>query len=161
TVDHGLRPESVAEAAQAAAWCAARGIAHATLRWNGPHPHSGIQAAARAARYRLLEKWCAAEGGLHLLLGHQQEDQAERVLRRGARGRPAGGLAGMASIGERAAVGLLRPLLGMPRERLRATLRAAGQDWIEDPSNLNPAFTRVRLRAQLGAAAHRPGAAGL
>jgi tRNA(Ile)-lysidine synthase len=161
TIDHGLRPEAAAEAAQTAAWCAARGIDHVTLRWAGPRPHSGVQAAARAARYRLLEDWCREHLVLHLLLAHHREDQAETIAIRHASGSGVDGLAGMASIAERGAVRLLRPLLGVARTRLRAFLIARGQAWIEDPSNRNPVFTRVRLRATLGHAAAGSGDAHL
>jgi len=147
TVDHGLRPEASAEAAQTAAWCAAHGIAHETLVWTGPHPASGIQEAARHARYRLLEDWCRARGVLHLLVAHQRDDQAETYVMRSLRQSGSDGLAGMAAIVERGAVRVLRPLLGVSRARLQATLNAVGQCWIDDPSNRNPAYLRTQLRA--------------
>jgi tRNA(Ile)-lysidine synthase len=148
TVDHGLRPEAADEAAQTASWCAERGIAHEILRWSGPYPQSGIQEAARAARYRLLEDWCHAHGVLHLLVAHQREDQAETLLMRLLRGSGVEGLAGMAPVVERSAMRLLRPLLTLSRVRLQATLAAIDQSWIEDPSNSNPAYLRVKLRGQ-------------
>src|SRR5579859_7234462 len=80
TVDHRLRPESAEEADTVGCWLAARGIAHTALVWDGPKPATGIQEAARAARYRLLAEWCAVEGCLHLLTAHQREDQAETHL---------------------------------------------------------------------------------
>jgi tRNA(Ile)-lysidine synthase len=146
TVDHRLRPAAAAEAAQVAAWLGARGITHRILRPEEPPAASSVQAAARAARYRLLEHWCAAEGVLHLLVAHNREDQAETLLLRLARGSGLDGLAGMAAVAEHAQCRLLRPLLEVPRARLEATLRAAGQGWIEDPSNDDPAFARIRLR---------------
>lgn len=146
TVDHGLRPQSAAEAAQVARWLAARGIAHHTLTWGGPRPDADVQAAARAARYRLLEDWCRAAGVLHLALAHHRDDQAETVLLRLGRGSGVDGLSGMARVQETRAVRLLRPLLAVPAVRLRATLTALGQEWIEDVSNDNPAFARVRMR---------------
>lgn len=154
TVDHGLRPEAADEARQVGAWLSARGVAHHILCWQGDKPAGDIQAAARAARYRLLIDWCRAAGVLHLLLGHHLEDQAETVLLRLGRGSGVDGLAAMAPVSERPELRLLRPLLTVPRDRLAATLRAVGQDWIRDPSNGNPAFARVRLRALL------PGLAG-
>jgi tRNA(Ile)-lysidine synthase len=147
TVDHQLRPESVAEARQAGAWLAARGVAHHTLVWDGPHPAGDIQAAARAARYRLLEDWCTEHGYLHLLTAHHREDQAETFWLRLARGSGLDGLAGIAAVSERAQCRVLRPLLDVPPERLRAWLRHEGQPWIEDPSNRNVEFARVRVRA--------------
>lgn len=146
TVDHGLRPESAAEAERVGAWLAARGIAHSVLRWEGAKPAAGIQAAARAARHRLLADHCAAHGILHLALAHHRDDQAETVLMRIARGSGVDGLAGMAPVRAGGAVRLIRPLLDVPRARLVATCRAFGQPWIEDPSNGSPAYARGRLR---------------
>lgn len=146
-VDHGLRPESADEARLVADWLAHRGIAHAVLAWTGAKPRSGIQARARAARYDLLADWCTTAGVLHLLLGHHREDQAETVLMRRARGSGIDGLAAMAPIVELAELRLLRPLLDRPKARLAATLTKAGQIWIDDPSNRDPAHWRARLRA--------------
>ena len=148
TVDHGLRPESAAEARQTAAWLAARGITSRVLAWEGPKPAAGIQAAARAARYALLEAASREAGLLHLLLAHHALDQAETTLIRAERGSGATGLAGMAAVRERPGLRLLRPLLGVMPDRLRATLRELGQPWLEDPSNRSPRFRRGRLRAE-------------
>jgi tRNA(Ile)-lysidine synthase len=149
TVDHGLRTTSACEARQVGAWLSARGIGHHVLTWTGPKPATGIQEAARAARYRLLGDWCRAAGALHLLLAHHQDDQAETVALRQARGSGAAGLAGMAAVRELTGLRLLRPLLGVPKARLLATLEAAGQPWLEDPSNLAPTFARARLRGEV------------
>lgn len=146
-VDHGLRPESAAEARQVADWLGARGVPVIMLAWTGDKPRTGIQARARTARYGLLATWCVDAGVLHLLLGHHREDQAETVLMRRARASGGDGLAAMAPIVELAGLRLLRPLLDRPKARLMATLSALGQDWIEDPSNRDPAHWRVRLRA--------------
>lgn len=147
TVDHGLRRDAAEEAAQVGRWLTARGIAHAVLRWEGEKPATGIQAAARAARHRLLAERCQDDGILHLALAHHRDDQAETVLLRFARGSGIDGLAGMAPIRSVGGVRVIRPLLDLPHGRLVATCRALGQDWIEDPSNRNPAFARARLRA--------------
>lgn len=147
TVDHRLREGAAAEAAQVRQWLAQRGIAHHILVRDESLPRHNLQAAARAARYRLLEGWCGSEGVLHLLVAHHREDQAETLLLRLARGSGLDGLAGMAGLAEHAPCRVLRPLLGVARQRLVATLKAAGQGWIEDPSNRNPAYARVRLRA--------------
>lgn len=145
-VDHGLRPTSAAEARQVAAWLNARGIDHHVLIWTGPKPVTGIQEAAREARHQLLGDWCRAAGALHLLLAHHLDDQAETVAFRLSRGSGPDGLAGMAAVRELPGLRLLRPLLGVPKSRLLATLEAAGQPWLEDPSNVAPAFARSRLR---------------
>jgi tRNA(Ile)-lysidine synthase len=152
-VDHALRPESAAEVRQVARWMKARGIRHHTLRWARPGgaPSSALQAAARAARYALLTDWCRQRGVLHLALAHHAGDQAETSLMRLARGGGPDGLAGMSAIVSRGGVRLIRPLLPVAPARLRATLSAAGQSWIEDPSNANTAFERVRWRGLIAA----------
>jgi tRNA(Ile)-lysidine synthase len=146
TVDHGLRPEAAAEAEQVGRWAAALGIAHRILSWTGPKPTGDVQAAARAARYRVLEERCADTGTFHLLLAHHREDQAETFLLRLARGSGLDGLAAMSPVVERPHCRLLRPLLAMPRDGLRATLAARNQQWLDDPSNENAKFARARLR---------------
>ncbi len=155
TVDHGLRPEAAAEARQVGRWLRARGIAHRILCWLPPAGalSGGLQAAARAARYGLLAEWCRRNGVLHLALAHQQEDQAETMLLRLARGSGLDGLAAMAPIAERVGVRLIRPLLPIARARLRATLSDARQAWIDDPSNDDPAHGRIRMRRLLPALA--------
>lgn len=149
TVDHGLRSDSAAEAARVGRWLAARRIEHVVLRWNGPPPASGIQEAAREARYRLMAGWCRDAGVLHLLLAHHLEDQAGTFLMRLQRNSGTDGLAAMAAVAEMPEVRLVRPLLAVSRERLRATLREFAQDWVEDPSNHDPRYLRTRVRAAL------------
>ena len=146
TVDHRLRPESGAEAEQTGRWLAARDIPHHILPWLDAEAGSGLQAAARAARYRLLTGWCRDNRVLHLLLGHQRDDQAETLMLRLARGSGVDGLAAMAGRTAHIDVQLLRPLLDIPREDLRDYLRGLGQDWVEDPSNQAERFDRVRWR---------------
>ena len=157
TVDHGLRPESAAEARTVAAHAERLGFPHATLVWEGPKPCTGIQAAARHARYRLMGKAMRASGIALLLTGHTQDDRAETLLMRLARGSGLDGLAGMAPRLHFSDIGLAdaapdeqeiaRPFLDVSRTRLRATLQARGIAWIDDPSNLSPEFERPRLRA--------------
>ena len=149
-VDHGLRSAAAAEARQVADWLGVRRIDHHVLQWTGHKPATGVQAAAREARYRLLADWCRAAGVLHLLLAHHQDDQAETVALRQEGRSGADGLAGMAAVREVAGLRLLRPLLPVPKARLLATLQALGQPWLEDPSNLAPAFARTRLRRSPG-----------
>ncbi|MAG22807.1 MAG: tRNA lysidine(34) synthetase TilS, partial [Rhodospirillaceae bacterium] len=144
SVDHRLRWESGAEARQAGRWLKARGLTHHILSWTGDKPRHGVQAAAREARYRLLFDWCRRHGVLHLLLAHHQEDQAETFLLRLGRGSGVDGLAGMAPLSEVPTMRLLRPLLDVPKARLVATLQSRGQEWVEDPSNRDLAYARVR-----------------
>ncbi len=148
-VDHRLRHGSAADARRAAAWARARGIEAAVLTRRDPLARGGIQAAARELRYRLLERWCHDRGVLHLALAHHREDQAETVFMRLLRGSGLDGLAAMAPVAESAFVRFLRPLLDVPRLRLVATLESRGQAYLEDPSNRDPRFLRVRIRRHL------------
>jgi tRNA(Ile)-lysidine synthase len=155
TIDHGLRPESAREAHAVKRLAAGLGIRHRILRWTGPKPATGLQAAARTIRYRLLAAAARSAGASHMLTAHTLDDQAETVLFRMARGSGLSGLGAMAR--ETVLVGLprpasgeivlLRPLLAVPKARLIATLTARGIAFIDDPSNRDPRFTRTRLRA--------------
>ncbi len=143
-VDHGLRAAAAAEAEGARIGLAARGIEARILTLSGLPSGAGLQSSARAARYAALCRAARAAGALFLLLGHHQADQSETVTMRAARG--AGGLQGMAAFTARNDVVLLRPLLAIAPEKLRAYLRAEKMPWIEDPSNADPRFERVRIR---------------
>jgi tRNA(Ile)-lysidine synthase len=155
-VDHALRKESAAEARRAAAFARKAGlIAHIFTR-KGPAPQSGIEAAARDARYRLMGAWMKQHGLAALYVGHTLDDQAETFLLRLGRGSGLDGLAAMRGVApfplpDFAALNLARPLLGISRASLRAHLRALGQDWLEDPMNSEARFTRSRIRALMPA----------
>ena len=153
TVDHRLRRGSGPEAREVGRILARHGIRHHVLTRHGPAPGSNIQAAARAARYALLGDWCRGRGVLHLALAHHLEDQAETLLLRLGRGSGADGLACMPVVAERHDVRLIRPCIAVPRARLRAVLRTRRVAWIEDPSNRDASFARVRVRAALPALA--------
>lgn len=147
-VDHGLRPESAAEARTVAGWLAARAIPQEILVWRGDKPASGIQERAREARYGLMADWCCAHGVLHLLTAHHREDQAETHLIRRRAKSGVDGLAGMSAVRELPGCRLVRPLLTVPRERLAVFLADEGQPFLRDPSNRNPVFERARLRLE-------------
>lgn len=156
TVDHGLRREAAAEARAVAALAGRLGIAHRTMRWTGRKPSSGVQEAARTARYRLLADAARKAGAPAAVTAHTQDDQAETVLFRMARGSGLTGLAGMRRVGElpgAAGLEIVRPFLCIPKSRLIATLAAEGIPFAEDPSNRDPRFTRPRLRKLMPALA--------
>jgi len=152
TVDHGLRPEAAGEAAEVGRQAAALGLSHETLKWDGWDGRGNLQAAARAARYRLLADWAARRGVTSVLLGHTQDDNVESFVMGLMRGAGLDGLSGMRPRFSRGEVAFLRPLLGQSRTGLRAYLRRGGLGWIEDPSNEDERFDRVRIRKALLAA---------
>jgi tRNA(Ile)-lysidine synthase len=147
TVDHGLRSAAAIEARDVKKLAAALGVEHHTLRWRGVKPKTGLPAAARAARYRLLAGVARDQGSVHVLTAHTQDDQAETVLMRLSRGSGLAGLSAMARQSVRDGIILVRPFLGVPKSRLVATLQKAGIAFATDPTNEDKAFKRPRLRA--------------
>ncbi len=172
TVDHALRQESAGEARAVKRLARALGVSHRTLRWQGRKPATGLQAAARDARYRLLAAAARTAKAGHILTAHTLDDQAETMLMRMSRGSGLTGLCAMAQASPLPAgafsgkagtdfaqkmrpikessveqgIMLVRPLLDIPKARLVATLARAKIDFADDPSNRDPRFTRPRLR---------------
>jgi len=148
TVNHALRKEAAAEARKVAAWCRALGIEHQTLKWKHDGVTSGLQAKARAARYDLMSAWCGKHGVEALLTAHTADDQAETVAMRSRRTSSDKSLAAIWPETNWNGIRILRPLLDITRAELRDYLTIIGQDWIEDPSNHDSKFERVRIREQ-------------
>ncbi|MFM9847096.1 MAG: tRNA lysidine(34) synthetase TilS [Hyphomicrobiaceae bacterium] len=162
TVDHKLRPQSAEEAAWVKGEATRLGLPHETLAWEGPKPSSAVQAAARAARYGLIDDFLERElregrvpAKRRIAVAHHEDDQAETVLMRLARGSGLDGLSGMRdeehmpSAGGSGGCTIVRPLLRTSKARLMATLDAAGRSWKDDPSNRASGFERVRVRQAL------------
>ena len=152
TVDHGLRPESAKDAKAVARIAADAGLKAHVLVWKGEIPKSDIEAQARFARYRLMGDWLKAHQVSALYVAHTIEDQAETFLLRLARGSGLDGLSAMRTIAPYPlpgyeGIGLIRPLLDMPRSALREYLKSRKREWLEDPMNDDPRFARNRIRA--------------
>jgi tRNA(Ile)-lysidine synthase len=158
TIDHGLRAESAREAEKVKALCARLQVQHVTKRWQGEKPLTGIQAAAREARYDLIAQAARRAGASLVLTGHTEDDQLETVFMRAQRGEGPG-LAGMApatlafndhDLGPD--LWFARPLLKARRLDLRGALMKRGVKWIDDPTNANSDFERVAVRQKLARA---------
>lgn len=147
TVDHGLRPESASEAKYVAKILKPFGVKHKTLLWDGVKPDTKIQEAARDARYALMSNYCHKNKIRFLFLGHHGQDQIETIIFRMAKGTGLDGLAGMrpTTILENG-LRLVRPLLSLSHQDLCDTLKSRNIDWVEDPSNQNDKYARVRIR---------------
>jgi tRNA(Ile)-lysidine synthase len=157
TVDHGLRRASAGEARAVAALARRLGVPHRTVRWRGKKPTTGLQEAAREARYRLLAAIAKSAQASAIVTAHTLDDQAETVLLRMSRGSGLSGLGAMARESPLSGYGqditLVRPLLDVPKARLIATLARAKIKFADDASNRDPRFTRARLRALMPALA--------
>lgn len=157
TVDHGLRRESADEAAFVVRRAEALGHVAQCLVWTGPKPASGLQEAARQARHHLLARACNEAGARGLLLAHTLDDQIETLAMRLAAGGGWRGAAAMRPVAPSPVwpdgrdVVLCRPLLAIRRQALRDWLRGQGERWVEDPSNTDARYTRVRIRQHLTA----------
>lgn len=149
TLDHGLRAGSAREAAYVKQEAERLGLTVRLLRWDGPKPETGVQAAAREARYRLIGSAMRADGAEILVTAHHAQDQAETVLMRLAHGSGIGGLGAMDVFGCVAGVPVCRPLLGVAPETLAAAAAAHGLVPADDPGNADPEYERVRWRRTL------------
>lgn len=170
TVDHGLRAGSATDAKKVASFAKRAGLKATVLCWRGKKPKTGIEAAARQARYQLMGTWLMRHHVGTLFVGHTQDDQAETFLLRLARG---SGLDGLSAMQARAPwpapdfpqLTVARPLLTFSRQELRDYLTARSQPWLEDPMNQDLAFDRVKIRkagsalAEAGVSAARIAAA--
>lgn len=148
TVDHGLRPESAAEAAAVHAQMRRMKIPHETLAWIGAKPKTRIEEIARDKRYALLTGFCRAHNIRFLFLAHHQNDQAETFWARLSRGSGPDGLAAMEECSGRDGVMLVRPLLNQPRQNILDTMKKNRLTGVEDPMNNDTAFERVRWRVR-------------
>lgn len=151
TVDHQLRTESAQEADQVAAQCVDLGVEHTILRWDHQGIQGNTQNLAREARRSLIASWAREHMIETVLFGHTMDDQAETVLLRLARGSGVDGLAVMQPCSQIGAITACRPLLGITRAELQAYLRSLGRVWIDDPSNDDLKFDRIKARKMMDA----------
>jgi len=163
TIDHGMRAAAAAEAQDVAALCAARGISHFIRRWEGEKPKTGIMAAAREARYELLADIAEEVSADLIVTAHTLDDQRETMAMRRARRGQGGygtGIADAVLFDRR--IWIVRPFLACRRADIRAYLKAQGVSWLDDPSNEDVRYERVRTRMNLagGQAAELPADGG-
>jgi tRNA(Ile)-lysidine synthase len=153
SLDHGLRPEAADEVAMVGAEAARLGLDFRGLKWSEGQPETGVQEAARQARYRLIGEAMAADAATVLLTAHHRADQAETILMRLAHGSGLDGLKGMVAFSEVEGVRVFRPLLDVEPATLGAVVEASGLTPAHDPSNDDEGYERVRWRRLLPALA--------
>ena len=140
--DHRMRgAESRRDAEFCRTVCRALGVKFTAGRWPGSH-RGASEAEARAARHAFFRRQARV-----LWLGHQQDDIAESMLMRLARGSGVGGLAAPRPVQPMPAGRVhLRPLLAIPKSEVVGALRGAAVVWREDSSNARGDFFRNRIR---------------
>ena len=146
TVDHGLRPSSSKEAEYVSEIMKAHDIEHHTLVWEGEKPQTGIEEAARTKRYALILDWCHQNGFSDLMLAHHMNDQAETFLMNMFRGSGLDGLCGMKEVSEKENIKILRPLLHTHPDVMKKYLQNREIAWVNDESNADDNFLRVKIR---------------
>ncbi len=151
TVDHRLRPEAAAEAAFVGQACKDLGVPHQVLAWEHGEIHGNLMQAASSARYALMAQWAKRHGIAQVALAHTADDQAETFLMGLSRAAGLDGLTGMHAQFGLGGVTFRRPFLAFPRVDLRNFLIRHGWTWIDDPSNQNDRFARVKARRALKA----------
>ncbi len=153
TVDHRLRSESAAEAEAVGAECRRLGVPHEVSVWEHGVVTGNLMDAARRARVGLIRDWARDRRIGVVALGHTRDDVAETVLMGLARSAGVAGLSGLRPEWQEDGVRFVRPLLQAGRGELRDWLRARGIAWVDDPTNENDRFTRVKARKALAALA--------
>ncbi|MBD5401072.1 tRNA lysidine(34) synthetase TilS [bacterium] len=145
-VNHGLRPNAGIEAAYVRDVCSALHVPCHIFTWDGDKPPTGIEAAARAARYKLMTDFCVRAGIGYLFVAHQADDQIETFLLNLARGSGVRGLAGMRAVTMRDGIQIVRPLLDVPRNELVRYCDTHNIKYFHDEMNDDPRYARVRMR---------------
>ncbi|MBQ8481656.1 MAG: tRNA lysidine(34) synthetase TilS [Alphaproteobacteria bacterium] len=157
TVNHGLRPSASKEAEYVAQIMQKFNIEHHILIWQGEKPDSGIEEAARSARYSLIKDWCDKHNVGVLLVAHHLRDQAETFFMRLQRGSGLSGLCSMREVSNYENLKILRPLLKTNPKVLKDYLRNKNIEWIEDESNQNTKYLRNKIRKFLPMIAENTG----
>lgn len=145
-VNHGLRDVAAAEAQYVQDLCAARGIECHVFEWTGDKPTTGLEAAARGARYKMMTDFCRENNVDALLVAHQADDQIETFLMNLGRGSGLSGLAAMRPVTTRDGVKIVRPLLNVWRRELKQYCDDNGIKYCTDAMNSDAKYTRVRIR---------------
>ncbi|WP_341760200.1 tRNA lysidine(34) synthetase TilS [Candidatus Endowatersipora endosymbiont of Watersipora subatra] len=158
TIDHGLRKQSSQEVRWVRQTSLSLGFKHYTKIWENENKQKSAH-SARSARYELLIQQAREVKASIILLGHTRNDQAETILMRSLRvNNQSGtlGLSGMSSKSSYEEISLYRPLLNYDRIDIRNYLKTQSQGWIDDPTNENRNYERVRARQALSTSSHFP-----
>lgn len=145
-VNHGLRTNADVETEYVREICAKLNVPCHVFYWSGEKPTSGLEAAARTARYKFMTDFCHENGIEYLLTAHQSDDQIETFLMNLSRGSGVFGLAAMQPVSERDGIKIVRPLLNVSRAELQNYCDTRGIKYFADEMNSDARYTRVRIR---------------
>ena len=145
-VNHRLRPEADVETEYVKSVCEKLNIPVHVFYWNDNKPESGLEAAARQARYKMMTDFCHENGIEYLLTAHQSDDQIETFLMNLSRGSGLFGLSGMMAESERDGIKILRPLLNVPRSEIKQYCEDNNIKYFVDSMNTDEHYTRVKIR---------------
>ena len=145
-VNHGLRKNAETETDYVRDLCKKLGVPCEIFYWTDDKPETGIEAAARTARYKFMTDFCHENNIEILLTAHQADDQIETFLMNLGRGSGLYGLAAMRRVTWRDGIKIVRPLLYVPRAELKKYCDDNGIKYFMDEMNSDPHYTRVRIR---------------
>ena len=148
-IDHNLRKGSKEEALFVKEEASKLGLRSVILTWKGKKPSSKIQETARKERYNLLFDYCKENQISDLFIGHHLDDQIENFIFRMFRGSGIVGLTSFSNFSKRDGINLIRPLIEIPKSDLLLFAKKQKIKWVEDPSNLNLNFDRIKIRSTL------------
>ena len=150
TVDHQLRKESSEESIWLNKILKRIKIKHYILKWNGKKPKSNVMETARLKRYELMTDKCLKLNIKHLLTAHHLDDQIENFFMRLVRGSGLKGLSSMSKSVKMNGIKVIRPLLEYQKKSLIKVLANNNQKYVQDPSNDNSKYDRIRYRKLIG-----------
>lgn len=145
-VNHGLRIAADDEAKYVRDLSKKLKVPYQEFHWTGKKPESGLEAAARSARYKMMTDFCRENGIEYLITAHQADDQIETFLMNLGRGSGVFGLAAMQPVSERDGIKIVRPLLNVSRDELKKYCDTHGIKYATDEMNNDVRYTRVKIR---------------
>ena len=145
-VNHNLRDAAATEAQYVQDLCEKLGVDCHVFSWDGEKPETGLEDAARRARYKLMTDFCHKNHIKIILTAHQADDQIETFWMNLGRGSGVYGLAAMRGVGEMNGIKIVRPLLNVFRRELQEYCDTRGIKYFADEMNDDPHYTRVKIR---------------
>ena len=146
TVNHNLRKAAEDECGFVQKIAKNYGFKHKVLIWEHEHVETSIQEKARKARYQLMLDYVREENIDTILTAHTSDDNIETFIMRLAKGSGLDGLKSINEIRHEDGIQIERPILSLSRSITTEILRSMGNEWVDDPTNDDESFERVKIR---------------